>query len=112
MVLAAVLMLAAAIGPLFIAATRPSHEWLFSLMGFPVLALAFAGVAVLLLYVIGFLTYCANKGYSKWLGVFLLLGHAFGLIVLLLLPDLKQMMRQQNQTPVNHEASSAAGSLS
>lgn len=83
-----VLMALSGIGPLFIATTRPGHEWMVILTGLPVLGVSLFGIGILLLYVVGFLRYCGSKGYSKWLGAWLLLGNVFGFIVLLLLPDL------------------------
>ena len=98
MVLSAILMIVVAIGPMYIAASRPDHEWSVVLNGLPALAVTVASVVLLLLYFIGFLRYCASKGYSKWLGLWLFLGHVFGLIVLLLLPDQKTAMQKQHQT--------------
>lgn len=84
-----VLVTFASIGPIVLAIRQPGHEWLMSLSGLPALAMTIATVLVLALYCIGFLRYCASKGYSKWLGVCLLLGHFPGFIALLLLPDLQ-----------------------
>jgi hypothetical protein len=97
MIVSAALMLLGSIGPLFVAFTVPDHEWSFYLTGLPVLGLSILGIATVILYIVGFLRYCGSKGYSKWLGVWLLFGHLFGLIVLLLLPDLEAYARAQTQ---------------
>ena len=89
MVASVAIMIIAAIWPLYLAATRPGNEWFMVLNGLPALAVVIASIAVLLLYLIGFLRYCASKGYSKWIGFWLLFANVFGFIVLLLLPDLK-----------------------
>jgi hypothetical protein len=95
MIASATLMLAAAVGPVYLAASRPTHEWLMVLSGFPALAMSLAGVVLLILYFIGFLKFCSSKGYSKWLGFWLFFGNFPGFIALLLLPDLKAGMREQ-----------------
>lgn len=87
MLAAVALMICGGLAPVMIAASRPSHEWIIALSGAPALALSLAGVAIFILYVAGFLRYCASKGYSGWLGLLLLCGNVFGFIVLLLLPD-------------------------
>ena len=99
MVVSAILMVAAAIGPIFWAATRPSHEWLMVLTGLPALTMEIASVLVLMFYFVGFLRYCASKGYSKWLGFWLFLGSIPGFIVLLMLPDLKANMKDRSRLP-------------
>jgi ABC-type Na+ efflux pump permease subunit len=94
MIASVIIMIITAIGPLYLAATRPNNEWFMVLNGLPALAVVIASIAVLFLYLIGFLRYCGSKGYSKWIGFWLLFAHAFGFIVLMLLPDLKT--RQQS----------------
>ncbi len=89
MVAAAVLAVISAVGPLFIAATRPSHEWVLILSGLPAMAISLSGFLIAILYVVGFFRFCTSKGYSKWLAFWLLLGNFFGLVVLLILPDRK-----------------------
>ncbi len=96
MLIAVALTTIVAIGPLFVAEMRPNHEWFVSLYGLPALAATLASLGILLLYIVGFVRYCASKGYSKWLGIFLLLGHLFGFIVLLLLPDIKNKGQQSS----------------
>lgn len=98
MVTSAALVLLAGIGPIFLAATRPSQEWLMVLTGFPALALSLVGVGVILLYIVGFLRYCKSKGYSMWLGLCLLVCNVFGFIALLLLPDLNTAQKMQCPT--------------
>lgn len=98
MVGAAILVLVVAIGPLFLAAVQPEQVWSIMLTGFPAFAVSVSGLLVLVLYLVGFLRYCASKGYSKWLGFWLLLGHFAGFIALLLLPDLKTGATEQVQT--------------
>jgi hypothetical protein len=88
MVASAALMLVASGGPIFVAATRPTHEWLLSISGLPALTLILVVLGTSALYFIGFLRYCASKGYSMWLGFWLWLGGAVGLIALMLLPDI------------------------
>jgi hypothetical protein len=98
MVASLVLMLLASIGPAFVAATRPTHEWILALTGLPALAMTVAGIAVFILYVVGFLRYSSSKGYNMWVGLFLLLGSIPGFIALLLLPDLNTItMRQTSE---------------
>lgn len=104
MISSGILMIIAAIGPVFLAVTRPNHEWMMVLTGFPAMGLSLAGVGVLLLYIFGFLRYCADKGYSKWLGLWLLLGNVFGLVVLLLLPDLNAIKNESTKMS-NHSSS-------
>ena len=99
MVASAILMVLAAIGPIVLAAMRPSHEWLMVLSGLPALALTIAGGFVVLLYFVGFLSYCASKGYSKWLGFWLFFGSVPGFIVLLMLPDLTANVKDRLQMP-------------
>lgn len=82
------------VGALAIAATRPNQEFLMILTGFPALAMALSGLLVAVLYIVGFLRYCSNKGYSKWLGLSLLLSTLPGFLALLLLPDLKEIERE------------------
>jgi hypothetical protein len=89
MLAAATLMVVAAVGPVYLAASRPTHEWLMVLNGFPALAMSVAGIALLVLYFVGFLRYGSSKGYSKWLGFWLFFSNFPGFIALLLLPDLK-----------------------
>ncbi|HEY9756459.1 MAG TPA: hypothetical protein V6C97_14930 [Oculatellaceae cyanobacterium] len=91
MVAAASLVFLASGGPIFIAATRPTHEWLMALSGLPALALMLVGVGTVALYLVGFLRYCGSKGYSLWLGLWLSLGGFVGLVALLLLPDLTEI---------------------
>lgn len=91
MIVSIVAGLVASIGPIVLAITSPTHNWLLELTGPPVVVLAFTSLAVLVLYVVGFVRYCTSKGYSAWLGAFLLLGHVFGLVVLLLLPDIREL---------------------
>jgi hypothetical protein len=95
MLASAALMLVGAIGPFFVASSRPSHEWFMVVTGAPAFAMSLIGVAVLVLYLIGFFRYCASKGYSKWLGLFLFFANLPGFIVLLLLPDLHSRTAQE-----------------
>lgn len=104
MVASAILTLVASVGPTVIALTRSSHEWSLFLAGFPALALSLSGVVVFLLYVVGFLRYCSNKGYSKWLGLFLFLGNVPGLISLLLLPDISMNCSEKPESAANKKA--------
>lgn len=99
MVAAVVLTVMSSLGPLFIAATRPSHEWSLILSGLPALLLSLSGVVILILYVVGFLQYCHSKGYSRWLGVLLLLGNVLGFLVLLMLPDLNARVLDRQSAP-------------
>lgn len=99
MVASTILIVVAAIGPIVLAAMRPSHEWLMVLSGLPAIALTITGGFVVLLYFVGFLSYCASKGYSKWLGFWLFFGTIPGFIVLLMLPDLKANINDRLQTP-------------
>src|ERR1700733_671860 len=92
MVASAAISLFAAIGPVFAAAPLPNHEWFMILNGLPAFILTVTGVGLLVLYFIGFLRYCASKGYSKWLGFCLFLCNFLGLIILLLLPDLNSTL--------------------
>ncbi|MBA3859012.1 MAG: hypothetical protein C0507_19065 [Cyanobacteria bacterium PR.3.49] len=82
--------------PPVIAAFKPSHEWLLVLTGIPAFLMIFAGLMMFIVYGIGFLRYCADKGYSKWLGLVLLLGAVPGFLVLLMLPDLKHAVQEMN----------------
>lgn len=100
MLIAVVSITFAGIVPLVYALTLPSHEWLMSLSGLPALAMTIASLAVVILYVIGFIRYSASKGYSKWLGFWLLLSHLPGFIVLLLLPDLKTDLKESSTNPM------------
>ena len=89
MLIAAVAITGCSIIPPVIAAFKPSHEWLVILTGIPAFLMIFAGLMMFIIYSIGFLRYCVDKGYSKWLGMVLLLGAVPGFLVLLMLPDLK-----------------------
>jgi hypothetical protein len=95
MVASAILMLVSAIGPVFLAVMRPTHEWLMVLSGFPAFAIISASALTAVLYFVGFLRYCVSKGYSSWLGFWLFLGNVPGFIVLLLLPDRKGNVSEQ-----------------
>jgi hypothetical protein len=99
MVAATALIFLSGLGPLFIASTRPSHEWLMILTGAPAIALFIAGVCIICLYVVGFLRYSADKGYSSLVGLWLLLGNVFGLIAMLLLPDKTSSINTENFEP-------------
>lgn len=77
--------------PLIIAATKPSHEWSIFLVGAPAISMMFAATTFCLIYALGFLTYCSSKGYSIWVGIWLLLCNVPGLMILLLLPDLREL---------------------
>jgi hypothetical protein len=98
MVMSAVLTILVGVGPLFMAATRPSHEWLMVLTGLPAFMLSISGLFVTILYFIGFLKCGASKGYSAWLSFWLFWGNVPGFIVLLLLPDLNARNREPLQT--------------
>jgi hypothetical protein len=98
MVAAIILGVVAAIGPLFLAFMRPDQVWFMALSGLPAFAIAISGVGVLILFFVGFIRYCASKGYSKWIGFWLCFGHLPGFIVLLLLPDCKPGVSAQPQT--------------
>ncbi len=91
MAAAVVLLTLAAIGPIVMAASTPSHEWSMILTGPSALATSAAGLFSLLLYAVGYLKYCSSKGYSTWLALWLLLGNLPGFVVLLLLPDLHEI---------------------
>ena len=77
--------------PLIIATTNASHEYSMLLVGVPALAMTVAALAFCVIYALGFLNYCSSKGYSKWLGMWLLLCNIPGTVVLLLLPDLHEI---------------------
>ena len=110
MLASAALMIVAAIGPILVASSRPTNEWLIVLTGFPALGMSVAGIGVLLLYFIGFLRYCASKGYSKWLGFWLFIGNIPGFVVLLLLPDLSSRITERAKSQVRSlEASTSGG---
>ena len=100
MILAALLMIVAAIGPAIIAFTKPNHEWLLELSGLPAVALAAACLAVAILYFVGFLLYCKSKGYSMWVGFWLLLSNIPGFIALMLLPDLHATISPHADIPI------------
>lgn len=108
MVASAILTLVASVGPTVIALTRSSQEWSLFLTGFPALALSLSGVVVFLLYVVGFLRYCSNKGYSKWLGLFLFLGNVPGFISLLLLPEISMNSSEKPESAANKKAAVSA----
>jgi hypothetical protein len=61
------------------------------LVGGPALAMTLAAIAFCVIYALGFLNYISSKGYSKWLGLWLLLCNLPGAVVLLLLPDLHEI---------------------
>lgn len=82
------LMAVAAIAPTVMASIENNHEWSMVYTGMPALLAVLGGVLVFVLYFVGFLRYCASKGYSKWLGFWLLLGSFPGFITLLMLPDI------------------------
>jgi len=98
MVAAVILLVVGAIGPLFLAFMQPNQEWSMVLSGFPAFVVAISGVVVVFLFFVGFIRYCASKGYSKWIGFWLCFGHVPGFVVLLLLPDLKLDVKTQLQT--------------
>ena len=75
--------------PLILAGNKPTHEWLLTLTGLPVFIAEFSAFLIFALYLSGFLQFCADKGYSKWLGFLLMLAALPGFLVLLFLPDLK-----------------------
>lgn len=77
--------------PMIIASTNASHEWSMLLVGAPAFAMMFAATTFCLIYAVGFLSYCSSKGYSKWIGLWLMLCNVPGLMVLLLLPDLREL---------------------
>lgn len=87
MLIAAVLMGIVGIGPIVATLIRPEHEWSLFLSGAPALVALACSIGFVLLYFLGFIRYTVSKGYSSWLGLFLFMGHIFGLIVLLMLPD-------------------------
>ncbi len=90
MLVSVFLMIVASSGPILIALTRPSHELFMYLTGYSAIALELFGFGIMVLYFVGFLRYCASKGYSMWIGFWLLFANVFGLIVLLMLPDFKK----------------------
>jgi hypothetical protein len=94
MFLAAGFITGGAMVPTVVAAFHPNHEYTLLLNGAPAFAVSVALILLAVLYIVGFVRYCASKGYSKWLGFWLLLGNVPGFIVMLLLPDLtdKQKM--------------------
>lgn len=75
--------------PPILAAFKPSQEWLMVLTGIPAFLMVFAALMMFTVYCVGFLRYCVDKGYSRWLGLVLLLGAIPGFLGLLLLPDLR-----------------------
>ncbi|MBS1989948.1 MAG: hypothetical protein JSS86_12965 [Cyanobacteria bacterium SZAS LIN-2] len=89
MLMSAALMVISGVGPVFLAVSRPTHDWLMVLTGMPAFGIIAASALVAILYFVGFLRYCGSKGYSAFLGFWLFLGNVPGFIVLLLLPDLK-----------------------
>jgi len=109
MVMSAALMVISGICPVFLALTRPTHEWLMVLTGMPAFGIIMASGLVAILYFVGFLKYCASKGYTAWLGFWLFLGNVPGFIVLLLLPDLNASNKEHLQTDSKPCELSAAG---
>ncbi|MBU6452723.1 MAG: hypothetical protein KGS72_13135 [Cyanobacteria bacterium REEB67] len=87
MVLAVVLAMVISIGPLFMAATRPDHQWSVAWTGLPAFGVAISGIVAGFVYFVGFLRYAVDKGYSPWLAFWLFCGNAPGFIALILLPD-------------------------
>ncbi len=94
MLIAVVAMTGCSIIPPVIAAFKPSHEWLMVMTGTPAFLMVIAGLMMFVIYSVGFLRYCVDKGYSKWLGFVLLLGAVPGFLVLLMLPDLKHAAQE------------------
>lgn len=87
MLISALLILAEAFVPVVVTAISPSHEWSVVLTGTPAFAWVAAAMLVTVCYFVGFLRYCASKGYSMWLAVLLFVSNVPGFIILLLLPD-------------------------
>jgi len=103
MLVASVAITACSTVPPIIAAFKPSHEWLLVLTGIPAFLMVFAGFMMFIIYGLGFLRYCADKGYSKLLGLVLVFGAIPGFLVLLLLPDLKHSAEEMyNDKKLRH----------
>jgi hypothetical protein len=87
MLWAGILLALESLGPIFAAAANPNHEWVMELTGIWAASLWLVTAIAVVLYCIGFVRYCMSKGYSGWIGFFLLIGNLPGFIVMLLLPD-------------------------
>lgn len=87
MAISLVVAIGAAIAPLYLALMMPSHEWFMILTGPRAFALSAAGVLVVAMYLIGFMSYCRSKGYGIGIGLCLFMCNLPGFVVLMLLPD-------------------------